>query len=63
MTDLPDVPAIAETVPGFEMAPWVGVIAPVGTPKEIIDRLTKETLAVMRDPAAVKQFTEQQLVG
>jgi tripartite-type tricarboxylate transporter receptor subunit TctC len=62
MPDLPDVPAIAETVPGFEMAPWVGVIAPVGTPKEIVDRLTKETLAVMRDPAAVKQFTEQQLV-
>lgn len=62
MADLPDVPAIAETVPGFEMAPWVGVIAPAGTPKEIIDRLTKETLAVMRDPAAVKQFTEQQLV-
>jgi tripartite-type tricarboxylate transporter receptor subunit TctC len=62
MPELPDIPAIAETVPGFEMAPWVGVIAPAGTPKEIIDRLTKETLAVMRDPAAVKQFTEQQLV-
>ncbi|MBI3702298.1 MAG: hypothetical protein HY244_00240 [Rhizobiales bacterium] len=31
-------------------------------PKEIIDRLTKEILAVMNDPAAVKQFTDQQLV-
>ena len=62
MPELPDIPAIAETVPGFEMAPWVGIIAPAGTPKEIIDRLTKEILAVMRDPAAVKQFTDQQLV-
>jgi tripartite-type tricarboxylate transporter receptor subunit TctC len=62
MPELPDIPAIAETVPGFEMAPWVGIIAPAGTPKEIVDRLTKEILAVMRDPAAVKQFTEQQLV-
>ena len=62
MPELPDIPAIAETVPGFEMAPWVGIIAPAGTPKDIIDRLTKEILAVMRDPAAVKQFTDQQLV-
>jgi len=62
MPELPDIPAIAETVPGFEMAPWVGIIAPAGTPKTIVDRLTKEILAVMRDPAAVKQFTEQQLV-
>jgi tripartite-type tricarboxylate transporter receptor subunit TctC len=62
MPDLPDVPTIAETVPGFEMAPWVGIIVSAGTQKAIVDRLTKETLAVMRDPAAVKQFTEQQLV-
>ena len=60
--ELPDVPAIAETVPGFEMAPWVGIIAPAGMPKPIVDRLTKEILAVMSDPAAVKQFADQQLV-
>ena len=61
MADLPDVPAIAETIPGFEMAPWVGIILPAGVPKPIVDRLTKEILAVMADPAAVKQFTDQQL--
>ncbi len=60
--ELPDVPAIAETIPGFEMAPWLGIILPLGTPKPIVDRLAKETLAVMVDPAAVKQFTDQQLV-
>jgi tripartite-type tricarboxylate transporter receptor subunit TctC len=61
LPDLPDLPAIAETLPGFEMAPWVGLIVPAGTPKPIVDRLTEETIAVMQDPAVVKQFNEQQL--
>ena len=61
MPDLPDLPAVAETVPGFEMAPWVGIIAPAKTPKEIVDRLSKETLAIMRDPAVVKLLTDQQV--
>ena len=43
---LPDLPAVAETVPGFEMAPWVGIFAPAKTPKEIVDRLEKEVLAL-----------------
>ena len=61
MPDLPNIPTIAETLPGFDMAPWVGIIVPAGTPKAIVDRLAKETLAVMNDPAVVKQFTDQQL--
>jgi tripartite-type tricarboxylate transporter receptor subunit TctC len=59
--EFPDWPAVAETVPGFEMAPWVGIIAPAGTPKAIVDRLREATLAVMGDPAVVKQFADQQL--
>lgn len=61
MMDLPDVPAIAETLPGFDMAPWVGLIVPLGTPKDIVDKLVTESTAVMTDPAVVKQFKEQQL--
>jgi tripartite-type tricarboxylate transporter receptor subunit TctC len=61
MPALPDLPAVAETVPGFEMAPWVGIVAPARTPKEIVDRLAKETVAIMRDPAVVKQLTDQQV--
>jgi tripartite-type tricarboxylate transporter receptor subunit TctC len=61
MPALPDLPAVAETVPGFEMAPWVGIIAPARTPKEIVDRLATETVAIMRDPQVVKQLTEQQV--
>ena len=43
------------------MAPWVGIIAPAATPKPIVDRLREATLAVMRDPAVIKQFADQQL--
>src|SRR4029077_10835069 len=32
----PDLPAIAETLPGYEIAQWVGVLAPAGTPKDIV---------------------------
>jgi tripartite-type tricarboxylate transporter receptor subunit TctC len=58
---LPDVPAVAETVPGFTMAPWIGIIVPIKTPKDIVARLTQETLAVMRDPEVIKLLTEQQV--
>ena len=61
MPEFPDWPAVAETVPGFEMAPWVGLIAPIGTPKPVVDRLTEAMLKVMNDPAVVKQFADQQL--
>src|SRR2546428_9837765 len=55
MPALPDLPAVAGTVQGFEMAPWGGIIAPGRTPKEIVERLAQETLAIMHDPPGVKQ--------
>jgi len=61
MDELPNIPAIAETLPGFAIAPWVGLIVPVGTPKEIVDKLVVTSTAVMTDPVVVKQFKEQQL--
>ena len=63
MPQLPDLPAIAETVPGFEMAPWVGIVAPAGTPQPIVDKLAEAMIAVMRDPAIAKQFSDQQLTA
>lgn len=59
--EFPNYPAVAETVPGFEMAPWVGIVAPAGTPQAIIDKLSAATIAVLQDPAIAKQFTDQQL--
>lgn len=41
ISELPDLPTIGETVPGVETTTWVGVFAPAGTPKEILDRLNK----------------------
>jgi tripartite-type tricarboxylate transporter receptor subunit TctC len=61
MPALPDLPAVAETVPGFEMAPWVGIIVPTGTPREVVNRLSEATLAVMRNPEVVKLLTDQQV--
>jgi len=61
MPALPDVPTVAETVPGFTMAPWIGIIVPVKTPKDIVARLSRETLAVMRDPDVVKLLNDQQV--
>jgi tripartite-type tricarboxylate transporter receptor subunit TctC len=57
----PNYPAVAETVPGFEMAPWVGIVAPAGVPQAVIDKLNDAMLAVMNDPAIIKQFADQQL--
>ena len=60
---LPDIPAIAETVPGFELSPWVGIFAPARTPKEIVDRLSKETAAFLQDPDVVKLFGQQHIIA
>jgi tripartite-type tricarboxylate transporter receptor subunit TctC len=61
MPMLPDIPAVAETVPGFSMAPWIGIIVPVKTPKEVVARLGEATLAMMRDPDVIKLLVDQQI--
>ena len=58
---LPDVPTVAETIPGFNVTPWVGVFAPANTPKDITERLSKEVDAMLKDPAVVKNFADQQI--
>jgi tripartite-type tricarboxylate transporter receptor subunit TctC len=47
---LPDIPAVAEFVPGFEASQWYGVGAPKNTPPQIIDKLNKEINAGLADP-------------
>jgi tripartite-type tricarboxylate transporter receptor subunit TctC len=60
---LPDIPAIAETVPGFEMAAWVGIFVPAKTPQPIVDRLTKEIVGFLEDPETKKYFQQQFIVA
>ena len=46
---LPDLPAIAETVPGYDSAVWYGVLAPAGTPADIIARLNREFITALKN--------------
>jgi tripartite-type tricarboxylate transporter receptor subunit TctC len=46
---MPDVPTVAEAaLPGYELMTWYGLLAPAGTPRETIDRLNRETTAVLK---------------
>jgi len=47
---LPDVPTVAEFVPGYEASSWYGIGAPAGTPAEIVNKLNKEINAALVDP-------------
>jgi tripartite-type tricarboxylate transporter receptor subunit TctC len=46
----PDIPAIAETLPGFEASQWYGIVAPAHTPTPILKRLEEEIRKVMHMP-------------
>jgi len=51
---LPDIPTIAETVPGFEAIGWNGILAPAGTPASIIERLHREIVQSLNTPDFLK---------
>src|SRR5258707_15492419 len=55
---VPDVPAIAETVPGFESVGFYGISAPKGTPPEIVDLLNKAIGEALKDPKLVARLAE-----
>jgi tripartite-type tricarboxylate transporter receptor subunit TctC len=55
---VPDVPAIAETVPGFESVGFYGISAPKGTPPEIVDTLNKAVNEALKDPKLVARLGE-----
>lgn len=46
----PEIPAIAETLPGFEVMSWLGLAAPGGTPRAIVDRLNREVAEILKMP-------------
>jgi len=47
---LPDLPPVAEAIPGYETITWQGFLVPAGTPKEIVDRLHAELIKALKDP-------------
>jgi tripartite-type tricarboxylate transporter receptor subunit TctC len=60
-TQFPDVPAIAETVPGYEFTAWVGCFAPKGTPRPIIDQLNGWLRKALADPGVASKLSAQTL--
>jgi len=58
---LPDVPTIAETVPGFEAVSWFGLFGPAGMPAETVAKINKEVRALFADPEFQKTFLDRYL--
>jgi len=54
---LPDVPAVAETLPGFNVVPWFAIWAPAGTPPDIVRRLNQEIDAILKSPDIIERFS------
>jgi tripartite-type tricarboxylate transporter receptor subunit TctC len=59
---LPDIPAAAETLPGFENLGWFGFVAPAGTPRSMIDAIHKDTARVLKSPDIVERFEQLGMV-
>jgi tripartite-type tricarboxylate transporter receptor subunit TctC len=55
---LPDIPMVADYLPGYEASAWYGFGAPRGTPPEIIEKLNKTVNDVLADPAVKKKFAD-----
>jgi len=55
---VPDIPAIAETVPGYEINVWYGIFAPSGTPPDIVATLNGAVNSALADPKIVARFAE-----
>jgi len=56
LPNFPEIPAVAEALPGFEFNGWFAILAPAGTPPEVIARLNKDANAVLRAPAMVERL-------
>ncbi|MBX3650927.1 MAG: tripartite tricarboxylate transporter substrate binding protein [Burkholderiales bacterium] len=61
ITQFPDVPAIGETIKGYEFTAWVGTFAPANTPKAIVDRLNAEIQKAMKDKGVADRLGAQTL--
>jgi len=60
---LPNVPTVAETIPGYELNGWVAAFAPAGTPAEAIDKLNKAFAEVVRSPEFERYMEQQGMQG
>jgi tripartite-type tricarboxylate transporter receptor subunit TctC len=61
LPQLPDVPTVAETVPGFEAVSWFGLFGPAGIPPEVTAKINHEVRALFADPEFQKMFLDRYL--
>lgn len=61
VSQFPDVPAIAEFVPGYEFTAWVGALAPAGVPEAIINKLNADLKKALADPQVAQKLIAQTL--
>jgi tripartite-type tricarboxylate transporter receptor subunit TctC len=59
ISSLPDIPTISETVPSYEAYSWVGMVAPAGTPPEIIVKLNREIVDILKQKDVAEKLTQQ----
>jgi tripartite-type tricarboxylate transporter receptor subunit TctC len=56
---LPDLPTIGETIPGYSASGWYGLMAPAGTPRDILQRLNAEVVRILRMPDVIERLSGQ----
>lgn len=59
---LPDVPTIAETLPGFELPSWLALVAPAGTPQAVVDKLNAVAVKTLRSPSVMEKLAGYGLI-
>jgi tripartite-type tricarboxylate transporter receptor subunit TctC len=62
LPEYPDVPAVAETFPGFDFAGWFALAAPKGVPPAIVERMHKEVNAILQDPAVAGKLKSMNFI-
>ena len=61
MPQLPDIPTVGETVPGFQAVSWFSLVGPAGMPPDVVDKINKEVRAMFADPEFQKTFLDRYL--
>jgi tripartite-type tricarboxylate transporter receptor subunit TctC len=62
MPQLPEVPSAAETLPGFENAGWFGLLAPTGTPRDIVERVHRDSARILQTDEFRAKLAQQGMV-
>jgi tripartite-type tricarboxylate transporter receptor subunit TctC len=60
---MPDVPAISEFLPGFDVTAWHGLAAPAGTPKEIIEKVSRDVRGILETPEIRERLATQKIIA